>query len=86
MGDKKNGKKVVGIAMAVLMIASTFAMIAPASVAWDPPPPVQPGDYIVGADNGTFKCLMPATQHNIIRAVVTGNRLQWCNQNFQYHY
>jgi len=60
MGDKKTGKKVVGIAMAALMIASIFAMIAPASVARDPPPPVQPGDYIVGADNGTFKCLMPA--------------------------
>jgi len=60
MGDKKNGKKVVGIAMAVLMIASIFAMIAPASVARDPPPPVQPGNYIVGADNGTLKCLMPA--------------------------
>ena len=42
MGDKKNGKKVVGIAMAALMIASIFAMIAPASVARDPPP-VQPG-------------------------------------------
>jgi len=42
MGDKKNGKKVVGIAMAALMIASIFAMIAPASVARDPPPPVQP--------------------------------------------
>ena len=36
MNKKKSGKKTIGIAMAVLILGSAFAMLAPASVADHP--------------------------------------------------
>ena len=36
MDEKKSGKKAVGIAMAVLILGSVFAMLAPASIADHP--------------------------------------------------
>ena len=52
---RKSNKKVIGIAMVAIMIVSIFAMIAPASVARDPPPvpPGSNGIYYLGPDDGS---------------------------------